>query len=780
MSGAAPSGERRGSEDRLAGVLSRVGSKTAFAARRRMPADALDLEVRGVGKVPLPVSAAVAARLCKVARPAKHGYRDETKLDRKVRDTWRVAPSRVRMDRRRWNAALAPHLEALAADLGLPPGQALKAEFHDMLVYTPGQFFAPHQDAEKSDAMVASLVVMLPSAARGGSLVVEHHETRKSFRSSPRDLALVAFYADCHHEVRPLKEGHRVVLTFNLSLSGKKTPTTTPTSDALLDELERAVQSFFETPAVRYGRTHPPPDRLVYLLDHQYSQKGLHGNRLKGADGARAAALREVASRLECDVALALADVHESWACEDEGPRYGRWFRFDDDREPEDYELIELYDSDVELRHFVQGSSNQSSPALLARSVAREELCYTRPSIELDPFKSEHEGYMGNWGNTIDHWYHRAAVVLWPRARTFLLRAKGSATWAVQEIGRMLRAGDVEEATRAVQQVLPFWPRLVDEEASPRLAGSTLRVAAGLPDADLAASLAEPVEVEHLSATAVKKLAAAMRAHGFSWARRLVDAWVGRPVRGWERDRPAWLCTLPRVSEALRKTGGEDGTELAVTLLSAQWAWLRDEYESVASEQPSARLRAYKALEGAALGVMEAAGICECRAVGEAARDFFAGDALPPLALVSLLMKAHGTAGRARRFGLHAVHARCLERVESRLEAPVRASQDWSMTAPSRCTCELCRKLGAFLGDAQARRLEWPLAAQKRAHVHRAIEAHELPVRHQTTRRGRPYTLVLEKTRALFAREAKHRAALAKARTWLARHASSFAEGDAG
>jgi hypothetical protein len=33
-----------------------------------------------------------------------------------------------------------------------------------MLVYGKGQFFLPHQDSEKDDAMVGTLVVSLPSA----------------------------------------------------------------------------------------------------------------------------------------------------------------------------------------------------------------------------------------------------------------------------------------------------------------------------------------------------------------------------------------------------------------------------------------------------------------------------------------------------------------------------------------------------------------------------------------------------------------------------------------
>jgi hypothetical protein len=55
--------------------------------------------------------------------------------------------------------------------------------------------------------------------------------------------------------------------------------------------------------------------------------------------------------------------------------------------------------------------------------------------------------------------------------------------------------------------------------------------------------------------------------------------------------------------------------------------------------------------------------------------------------------------------------------------------------------------------------LNWPLAESKRAHVHRVLDAYDLPVTHTTRRNGSPYTLVLTKTSAVFERDAAERAA---------------------
>jgi hypothetical protein len=62
-----------------------------------------------------------------------------------------------------------------------------------------------------------------------------------------------------------------------------------------------------------YGRTDPdPPNRLVYLLDHEYTQRGLNWNRLKGVDAERAALLRAAAQRAGRQAVLALAEVKET------------------------------------------------------------------------------------------------------------------------------------------------------------------------------------------------------------------------------------------------------------------------------------------------------------------------------------------------------------------------------------------------------------------------------------------------------------------------------------
>lgn len=315
--------------EEISGLLAPMGTVGSFVTHGAIPVENLRLEVEDFGRIRLPTTVTTARKLCQFARPARYGLKDETRLDRQVRDTWEISGSWITIDQQRWRDRLATELERIRQDLGLPAGCRLKARLQNLLIYAPGQSFVTPQDSERADNMIGTLIVVLPSRFTGGAMVIKHHGEQKLVGGSDRNLMLIAFYADCHHEVRPVKEGYRVDLTYNLFVEGDTTVADAPS--ARVDALAGCVARFFETPS-------PPrwsgdglrslPDRLVYLLDHQYTRRGLAWNRLKNSDAARAAVLRKVAQRLDCEIDLALADVHETWACEDEywEERYGhRW-----------------------------------------------------------------------------------------------------------------------------------------------------------------------------------------------------------------------------------------------------------------------------------------------------------------------------------------------------------------------------------------------------------------------------------------------------------------------
>lgn len=116
----------------------------------------------------------------------------------------------------------------------------------------------------------------------------------------------------------------------------------------------------------------------------------------------------------------------------------------------------------------------------------------------------------------------------------------------------------------------------------------------------------------------------------------------------------------------------------------------------------------------------------------------------------------------------------CRETLAVRLGMPVREKDNWSVPAPPGCACRLCGTLARFLGASDQEQFEWPLAKDQRAHIHRILDAHDLPVNHTTRRAGRPFTLVLTKTEALFEREATERETWERDLVWLTSTAGAF------
>lgn len=779
--------------EQIAALLTGISGPGSFAACRSASADDLHLAVTGIGPLRFPISRAQAQQLCRVARPARYGRGEETLLDRRVRDTWEVPRSRVKIDRRRWNRTLLPVLDQLRGDLGLPEACRLKAELHSMLVYGPGQFFRTHQDSEKTDHMVGTLVVTLPSRFKGGALVVEHQGEKVSYGASRQPLSLVAFYADCHHEVRPVKQGFRIALSYNLMLEpGRATAALAraaggPATDSgTVEALAELVRRHFTTPAPSRSAWNAdapgqqPPSRLVYLLDHQYTERGLGWQRLKGDDIARVAALRAAAARAGCDIVLALAEIHETWGCEEEGwygyeewsPRSRRWERdeegdwyADDDPPPDDpdwYTLTDLQDRSITLVRWIDPTGRKGDP--IVTYVRDEEACCTTPTVDLEPYASEYEGYMGNYGNTMDRWYRRAAVVLWPRSRAFTVRAEASPGWALETLKQRIRTGAIPEARKLAASLRPFWGAGPMREAPRGVFDQALRVADGLDEPELAAFLLQPFGVEWLTPRRAPAFEALVARYGEEWGRSLLGRWSASHRR-WRQSLPeermTWLASLPRLCEALRAAGDGEATPAARLLVEDQWGWLRETIEATRGlVPPSHRDEALDALTRPILGFLGGSALAKSEDVHREALTFLcAGENEPLLPCLMQVVRAAASMAPESRLALSvgALERHCARLLERRLSVPARADDDWSIALPGGCRCQLCRTLAGFLAAPDRRRFEWPLAKEGRRHVHQRLDTHELPVLHETRRSGRPFTLVLTKTKALFDREANER-----------------------
>ena len=411
--------------DKLLEALVGVDRPGAICTAGDRPLTMPGLEVPGLGQIGLPLTKTQAGKLIKLCRQAPYGKGMETVVNPSVRRTWRLDPDQFRLTNPKWNDLVASIVEDVRQALGLE-GHKLSAQLYELLLYEKGSFFLPHRDGEKLDRMVATLAIVLPGVHEGGELIVSHagrrHEIVFTGAASGHELSYAAFYADCQHEVRPVQSGFRLCLTYNLTLAGTRGKT------------RIGAPSYGETAAVigellgQWSRT-GNPCKLAVTLDHRYSQAGLSIDTLKGVDRARADVLFEAAEQADCVAHLALVTLWQSGSAEGGYEEYGngrgRRYHWSDEEDDEDYddetggqhEMGEIYESSLSADHW---SDRQGKKVQLGEiHLAEDEIVADTALDEGDPNREDFEGYTGNEGMTLDRWYHRAAVVIWPRSRHF-------------------------------------------------------------------------------------------------------------------------------------------------------------------------------------------------------------------------------------------------------------------------------------------------------------------------------------------------------------------------
>ena len=735
----------KSAREEIARLLKGGESTGSFSVETSGPVAGVSLSVEGVGPVKLPVGAAQERKLVSVARPAMFGLGEQTLLDTSVRDTWELTADQVSLGGQ-WQRVLDAALVEVHEGLGLPRGASLRAELHALLVYGPDQFFAPHQDSEKSDEMVATLVVSLPSVHTGGELVVSHRGQTRTYQHAQRDrISFVAFYADCMHEVLPVRSGRRVTLTFNVLVTHPDEVDIDP--DQQLADL---VGEHFATPVL--NQPFSGPNHLVVLLDHEYSERGLTAGRLKGRDVATVGQLRAAAQRADCSTALALAQIRQVWnVYEDDRSFDYRYDDYDDDEEDYDdedsYQLGELIEDSISLGWWKRAGVAAGESIRL--HVDSDEVCELTPTQELTPYESEYEGFMGNYGNTLDRWYRRAAIVLWPDALDFVARAEADLPQAVAELDARLKGGADLERARA-----DAWDLVgIIGGARTGLLAQVLPVATALDDAELAYGLLAPLKGEGLTPECGGPLAAAAARYGDSWSGRLIDSWF--PTGGFHgRDHLAWTSeNLPTLAAALRQVGSDS---VVTHLCRRLWEILSVSIAAGLLPGPQARAARMVDLVTPAAALFVAAD-------RELAEEFVAGLAAYVDGLLDLelpLLRGLGVAAPP------SLAADAVRRLEMQLATAPRADDDWSITW-SGCGCDLCGSLRSFLADPAIRALDWPLRTDGRKHVHRQIDTAELPVTHHTIRKGRPYVLRLAKLSDLHEREREQRRQATADLVWL-------------
>jgi hypothetical protein len=344
-----------------------------------------------------------------------------------------------------------------------------------------------------------------------------------------------------------------------------------------------------------------------------------------------------------------------------------------------------------------------------------------------------------------------------------------------------MASGDVSGAQAAAATLAPFWDRALRARTA-ELVGKALRAADAVADAGTAAMLLHPFRIENLTRADVGSFGKIVGKYGPQWTADLLRTWFGGDQPAWTygggAERPQWVADrLPGVCQKLHVRGGA-GAVAAQRLLDLAWEWTsKDIGTGLASPSPSHRDTKLGDLGKPLASVLTAAAATGAASTRDAVCRYIRKqeDAVTALEMSALRAAAQMSRDRTRGdAGVGDLAVDCAARLRARLARPQRAPGDWSIELPADgCTCDLCGTLRVFLEDQSRRTFEWPLAQQRRQHVHSRIDAAELPVTHVTRRQGSPYVLVLNKTEALFAREREARTRDETDLEWLAASSSS-------
>ncbi len=374
---------------------------------------------------------------------------------------WEIDADQVTLTNPAWPEVLHQAITSVQSGLGLADLK-LNAHLYKLLLYEKGSFFLPHRDGEKVDRMVATLVIALPSAHKGGELIVRHEGREEIIRFAPRSefqAQFAAFYADCEHEIRPIKSGFRLALVYNLALAKSKRTIAAPTSGEPIAAVGRILERWKNALGKR-GSSEKGGPKLAVLLDHEYTKAGLTIDTLKGVDRARADVLFAAASQAGCDASLALVTYWLSGAAE--GGDYGYGYRSYQTEDDGDHQMGEIYDQSLTAEQFSDADGKRLEfgkiPLDEAEIVAAVSLTDGEPSEE------DFEGYTGNAGMTLDRWYHHAAIVIWPTERRFDVLCQAgieSAVGGLELIASRIRLAKKSEQAALRQQCGEFADRII-------------------------------------------------------------------------------------------------------------------------------------------------------------------------------------------------------------------------------------------------------------------------------------------------------------------------------
>ena len=597
--------------------------------------------------------------------------------------------------------------------------------------------------------MIGTLVVSLPTSGSGGELVVRHKGREQVIDlcgDDPGAMAFAAFYADCAHETRPVRGGHRVSLVFNLILRGASSADAGRAPDFFSKAAELG------TLLENWARDAKGGSKIVWLTDHDYSRAGLSFSTLKGTDTIVARTLAVAAKQAECTFHAATLHITETGYADD-------YWGYGD---LNDLPMEEVVDWNCKLENWV--APDGSRPKYGALPLQGEELMPNGALNDAEPDRKWVEEASGNEGITVEHVYRKAAFVVWPKAKIVQTLASKDISKAIEYVeAEAVRvpetSGETVNVTALMSELIETWDEKVRANSLHDRDGKQLRNVLSLLKRIDAKDLTERFLLSNVThsyrGSGNNELSAALGTVGADVAADFLPQFVKANLyehtqavveflwhltgKYWKQGPGPWREALGAAGVAVFKTLPLVLNPPARPDLS-KW---RQPTPKTMSEEAIGDLFSLAGRLGLDAEADDAVRLLSIHSsLASPTRSI-------PKALSRIRMRGAELSKSAAYRALWQVAA---DHLLGRSGTPPVPPQTWYIEAELGCSCKACVQLHAFCADAQSQVAKIAVAKRLRRHLRDKINALKLDIDYTTERIGRPYSLVCTKNRASYQR----------------------------
>lgn len=704
------------------------------------------MEVNGVGSISFPVPKEQVQKMIHRAQQAPYGRGQETLVDMSVRKVWQLSPNDVKISGSAWEECFEWILSKVKEGLGCQD-VLVTAELYKLLIYEEGCFFLIHRDTEKAPGMFGTLVISLPCPHRGGELVIHHAGREAVIDLSAADiseLGFTAFYADCEHEVKPVQEGNRVCLVYNLIQKTNSKQETLLTAPLYTKEIDRTASIL-----KKYLLT-DEETKIAWLLEHQYSSAELSFNTLKNGDAALAKVLCKAADQSGCAIHLGIVHIEEEGSAETDYGYSRQRYRHDEEEDcDQDFEIVEITDK----THYIDGWIDIENHSKDFGKIPLEE-GELLPSGALDgepPDEQRLTESTGNEGASFERSYHRAALVIWHSSRyvEVLLQSGNQAAISYLKKQLVLRVPK-EEIASLTKQVLDHWEATSTNHSTFRRDPSTnhlemLKILSHLNGMYLERFIANIV-IPKFDGSENEVLAEISRLLDPTCIQELFLKLVSVNMDLVPNECVKFTLSLAKVNHSLALQVANTVVNLLKnsdksSLSNTTDRWRAQRSDPISPPVIGALWNLLKISKSDSLRSILTSEIITLNTVFD-----------PEEMVIPILRELNTQNGDPIKndpdFSRLCTHAAVF--LLNRSNSPPEPPKTWSQEISISCSCEDCKELQEFARDPLTQVYRFRVRQERRRHLHEKIDFYKLDMTHETERTGSPQTLVCKKNRRTY------------------------------